>query len=463
MRKDLAYKIIIAGDVAVGKSSFLNQYVSNKFEFNKKTTIGIEFIVKNILLGNLRLVLQFWDFGGGKRFQFLFSSYITEAKGALLFFELTRPSSIENLEIWVNLIRSKDKKIPILLVGNKKDIYDNDDQGYYDKIMPNLLEKFDIFDYIYVSSKTGENVDNAVKTLIIESLRTYNRGLLLKSNLKFRPEELAVSFKNQSLIFPVENTEGTTEDYMIAASDLLVEYQSYKQKYKYFEAKKILEVAKNFSEEKNLEKYVKKISELEKDLDKQLIESKNKIIDNKKRIHALIYENKLTRCPLHEEIYSKCNKVKINKFIIEEPEIKGFFMYKFPNKDKIDYLSEIEKIKELIENSNEDPLIKIYLPSETMGFDVKTCDFCKIARTYDFGMLLLYPPNVNAYLEAGMFLSLGKKVILLNNEYKEPGAPFDLQPYFYLHYRNLEELENNWERKIPKYLNTIKNFYLEYR
>jgi len=135
-------------------------------------------------------------------------------------------------------------------------------------------------------------------------------------------------------------------------------------------------------------------------------------------------------------------------------------MYQFPREDEHEYKLEIKKINELIKNLNKDPLIEIKFPSESTGLDVKTCDFCKFSRSYDFGILLASPINANAFLEAGMFLSLGKRVILLNNSNKLEKLPFDLEPFFVIWYNNLEKLEKEWSRKIPKYIQKIKKYYL---
>jgi len=201
--------------------------------------------------------------------------------------------------------------------------------------------------------------------------------------------------------------------------------------------------------------------------------SLNMMRKKKETIHEIIHNKILKRCPLHQELNSTCMKLDEIVEIIRTPAIIGFFMYEFPRepenisnmplKEKyMQYIKEIEKIKELIEKANKDPYIDIRLPQQVTGLDVKTCDFCKFSRSFDFGILLLNPINPNAFLEAGMFLSLGKKVILLNNESLSRTAPFDLTPYFYIHYETLEELEINWNRKIPQYLSKIKQDYLNF-
>jgi len=196
----------------------------------------------------------------------------------------------------------------------------------------------------------------------------------------------------------------------------------------------------------------------------------SKLISNKKYIHRLIYEEELERCPMHQDIETVCNEKRFIKETIENHKIFGFFMYQFPRdsnesdneKEKIkkeNYKSEISKIKELINEVNKDPIIDIKDALDVTGQDVAICKFCKIARSYDFGILLMTPKNVNAFLEAGMFMSLGKKVIFLNNASISSEAPFDVRPYIRVDYKNLEELEREWDLHVPKYLENLKKYY----
>ena len=252
----------------------------------------------------------------------------------------------------------------------------------------------------------------------------------------------------------------------------------------YFQNKEIVKAIISLKEANNISKkignqqFISHTGDILNLYENKLEERKDRLKRNKLKIHSQIYKDKLMRCPLHVKTNIECARIDDIKDIIEKPKLFGFFMYEFPKdleneksvsqdikfqkkveKNK-EYQKEIEKIKILIEKTNEDSLIDIQLPEEISGFDVKTCDFCKVARSFDFGLILLSTLNPNAYLEAGMFLSLGKKVICINNESVLPKVPFDLTPFFYLPYKTLEQLESNWSKKIPDALNTIKNSYM---
>ena len=47
----------------------MKRFVHNRFEQSMKATIGADFMVKEIELGNKNVTLQIWDTAGGERFQ----------------------------------------------------------------------------------------------------------------------------------------------------------------------------------------------------------------------------------------------------------------------------------------------------------------------------------------------------------------------------------------------------------
>lgn len=51
-------KVVLLGDGKVGKSSLMNRYVSNKFDAQSFHTIGVEFLNKEVQLGDTTYTIQ---------------------------------------------------------------------------------------------------------------------------------------------------------------------------------------------------------------------------------------------------------------------------------------------------------------------------------------------------------------------------------------------------------------------
>lgn len=154
------FKILVCGNGGVGKTTLLKRYVDGIFEVNTKMTIGVNFFDVNVDIGNGDLcALQLWDFGGQLRFRFMLESYVKGAKGALLLFDLTNSESLSNIEDWIDIIRSKDQDIPILLVGTKMDL--REFINVPDSFALEIQERHDLFHYIKTSAKTGNGVKDA--------------------------------------------------------------------------------------------------------------------------------------------------------------------------------------------------------------------------------------------------------------------------------------------------------------
>ena len=165
-------KIIITGNGGVGKTTLLHRYIEGKFLVNTYMTIGVEFFIKELDVDEYKILMQIWDFGGQERFRFLLKNYAKGTKGALFLFDLTRPLSLESIDEWIDICRSEDPTVPILLVGSKADL---EDSIFFDEeYIQNMQYKHGLFDFIKVSSKNGRNVDEAFRIIAEKVVKTIN-------------------------------------------------------------------------------------------------------------------------------------------------------------------------------------------------------------------------------------------------------------------------------------------------
>ena len=167
MTKKYVYKILVAGQGGVGKTTLLTRIVTGKFVQNTAMTIGVEFHLLNLTLGNeddkVNTVIQLWDFGGQERFRFMLDSYVAGARGALLLYDMTRLRTLDGLDEWVKIVRTHDPDLPILFVGTKLDRVE--DITVSDDYAKEFLEPLNMFDHMKISSKDGTGVEYAFKKI----------------------------------------------------------------------------------------------------------------------------------------------------------------------------------------------------------------------------------------------------------------------------------------------------------
>jgi len=172
MPKPKVLKTIIAGDGGVGKTTLLHRYVEGKFIADTRMTIGVQFHLKELMIGEDQIYLQIWDFGGQERFRFLLKSYAKGAKGALLLFDLTRLHTLMHIKDWIEICRAENSELPIVFVGSKLDLAKS--VNITDESALKVKDEYNLADYIKVSSKTGENVELTFRKLadkILEVIR----------------------------------------------------------------------------------------------------------------------------------------------------------------------------------------------------------------------------------------------------------------------------------------------------
>ncbi len=162
------FKIVIAGDGGVGKTTLLHKYVTGLFLADTSMTIGVQFHIKHVRLGDATCTLQLWDFGGQERFRFMLPNYTRGAKGALLLFDTTRMSSLNVLAELAGICRSFDPSLPILLIGTKVDRVA--DLSVTSETAREYLDTLSLLDYVEVSAKTGQNVEMAFEMLVKKML-----------------------------------------------------------------------------------------------------------------------------------------------------------------------------------------------------------------------------------------------------------------------------------------------------
>eukprot|EP01059_Diplonema_ambulator_P006618 TRINITY_DN16268_c0_g1_i1.p1 TRINITY_DN16268_c0_g1~~TRINITY_DN16268_c0_g1_i1.p1 ORF type:complete len:669 (+),score=84.70 TRINITY_DN16268_c0_g1_i1:54-2009(+) len=161
-------KIITLGTAGVGKTSFLNRFVNNKFSDRYKATIGADFMTKE-MLGDRRVMAQLWDTAGQERFQSLGTAFYRGAEAAILIYSTTKPESADALQTQYDLfIEQVDpSKVFVTLVGMMYEPADSDENlaSIREKTIQKAdkwLESHKNIAHFKASAKTGEGVSETI-------------------------------------------------------------------------------------------------------------------------------------------------------------------------------------------------------------------------------------------------------------------------------------------------------------
>jgi small GTP-binding protein len=169
-------KMLVVGDVDVGKSSVVEQLIYGTFNPQKKTTVGVEIndemkIVQSEVKGEVELVkLNIWDFGGQEIQHSTHQFFLTTRSLYLLVVDARKGDQISSIEYWLKLIESFGGDSPILVVINQIDQLKGQRALNLDRKA--LQDKYNIRDFIETSCATGEGIQ-ALKAAITREVEQF--------------------------------------------------------------------------------------------------------------------------------------------------------------------------------------------------------------------------------------------------------------------------------------------------
>ena len=157
--------IITLGESSVGKSSIINRYVENNFDYNFVSTLGVDFRKKNININGEDIRLKIWDTAGQEKFRSIQKQYYRNSDGILLVFDVTKFETFNVLEEWINSIKNQTSNdIIVVLVGNKIDL---NNKVISDDDIKNFAND-NKFKYFLTSAATGKNINEVFDYIVKE-------------------------------------------------------------------------------------------------------------------------------------------------------------------------------------------------------------------------------------------------------------------------------------------------------
>lgn len=188
---DYLFKFLIIGESGVGKTCLLLRFSDDSFTNDHLLTIGIDFKIKIIEIGDYSVKLQIWDTAGQERFRTITKTYYKGANGIILTYDVTDELSFKNLKNWLSQIESSvDQSTEKILVGNKCDL-ENRKISYEDGEKLALEYGLKFYE---TSAKNNYNVTEVFNTLTTKIIKNENNRrrtdtVILKNKEQQKNEE----------------------------------------------------------------------------------------------------------------------------------------------------------------------------------------------------------------------------------------------------------------------------------
>ena len=161
------WKIVLAGDGAVGKTSLRKRYLGLGFETDYLSTMGADFALHDTAVEEVQIRWQIWDLAGQPMFKDVVQAYYTKIFGGVIVYDITRRQTFENIEKWINDMwehSGREEKVPVVLLANKIDLRDEGAETVSTEEGQKLADSLGV-PFIETSAKSGEGVNAAFAKL----------------------------------------------------------------------------------------------------------------------------------------------------------------------------------------------------------------------------------------------------------------------------------------------------------
>lgn len=181
--------MILLGDSQVGKTALSTKTVNNEFSEKMLSTIGKELFEKKVTVEGHSIKIKIHDTAGQERYKSIAVSSVRNALGIMLVYAINQRESFLALEGWLDQINNADKEKPLVILGNKCDLPENERTVTYEE-GKQFAEKYG-YHFYECSAKSGDNVEKAFDDIIMQMYQKHKneftsagqQNLQLKKNV----------------------------------------------------------------------------------------------------------------------------------------------------------------------------------------------------------------------------------------------------------------------------------------
>ena len=157
---EVLIKLVILGDIAVGKTNFLCRFVDNEFNIVHVSTVGFDFKSRicDITQVNKKVKFQIWDTAGQEKYMSINKNLFQRVQGIMLMYDISNEESFNHLNKWIEHIKENSSGSPVILIGNKSDL---EKERKVSKENGETFAKSHNLLFFEASAKNGTNVNES--------------------------------------------------------------------------------------------------------------------------------------------------------------------------------------------------------------------------------------------------------------------------------------------------------------
>lgn len=165
-----ARKVMLLGEMGVGKTSLVRRLVRGEFKDNYAATIGVDLYPWHVddagPAGTQAFEMVIWDTDGHRGTRIVDDWYTRGAAGALVIADATRPTTLDLMVEFARAFTLKMPSSPVVMIVNKVDLVAGADAVK----MPAGSDVFETAP-LWTSARTGANVKSAFTSLASAIIR----------------------------------------------------------------------------------------------------------------------------------------------------------------------------------------------------------------------------------------------------------------------------------------------------
>ena len=163
---EISCKVVLIGNSGVGKTSIINQYITNVFNEEQLTTTGATYSTKKLFIESKNKTISFeiWDTAGQEKYRSLTKMFYKDSSIVIMVYDITNEESFNDIKnYWFEeVINNINENVIMAIVGNKNDLIENEKVNEED--VKNFANEKGMH-YAFISAKMKNGIDELFKDI----------------------------------------------------------------------------------------------------------------------------------------------------------------------------------------------------------------------------------------------------------------------------------------------------------